>query len=118
MVLKVICSLSRLFWLLSHSFVVQIGELLEQSDSVNYFKFIINPHSFEQSVENLFYFSFLIRDGKAAWDIKEDKEPIICKHVQFSRAISYLLDVYNLKFDATPRLRKITTRICKGDNLC
>ncbi|KAF8342145.1 Nse4 C-terminal-domain-containing protein [Cantharellus anzutake] len=57
--------------------VEKIGNLLEQSGSVNYFKFIINPHSFEQSVENLFYFSFLIRDGKAAWDISENKEPIV-----------------------------------------
>lgn len=32
--------------------------------AMNFFKFFINPKSFCQSVENLFYTSFLIKDGK------------------------------------------------------
>lgn len=44
----------------------------------NLFRIIINPHSFSQSVENMFYLSFLIRDGKVSLDIDEDTgEPII-----------------------------------------
>ena len=36
----------------------------ESDEEVNFFKFFINPHSFAQSVENLFYTSFLIKDGR------------------------------------------------------
>ncbi|KAI0808035.1 Nse4 C-terminal-domain-containing protein [Fomes fomentarius] len=46
--------------------------------TVNIFKFIINPDDFGQSVENLFYLSFLIRDGKCAFQTDEDTgEPTI-----------------------------------------
>ena len=39
---------------------------------VGFFQFIINPHSFGQTVENLFYVSFLIRDGSVG--IGEDSD--------------------------------------------
>jgi non-structural maintenance of chromosomes element 4 len=43
------------------------------------FAFIINPNDFGQSVENLFYLSFLIRDGKCAMELNEETlEPMIC----------------------------------------
>lgn len=45
---------------------------------VNLFKFIINPNDFAQSVENIFYLSFLIRDGKVALETRESGEPYIC----------------------------------------
>ena len=45
---------------------------------MNIFKFIINPNDFGQSVENLFYLSFLIRDGKCAFSVDEESgEPTI-----------------------------------------
>ena len=58
----------------------QIERILQDLDGepVNIFKFIINPNDFGQSVENLFYLSFLIRDGKCAFSVDEESgEPTI-----------------------------------------
>ncbi|QRV79450.1 non-structural maintenance of chromosome element 4 [Ceratobasidium sp. AG-Ba] len=50
---------------------------LEQCQRINFFKFIINPHSFGQSVENMFYVSFMIRDAKIAFELDDSGEPMI-----------------------------------------
>lgn len=49
-----------------------------EESKINIFKFVINPKDFAQSVENIFYLSFLIRDGKVAFET-EDGEPVICR---------------------------------------
>lgn len=51
--------------------------LTQQEGAINLFRFIVNPNDFGQSVENMFYLSFLIRDGKVALDISEEGEPIV-----------------------------------------
>ncbi|EJD03215.1 uncharacterized protein FOMMEDRAFT_140916 [Fomitiporia mediterranea MF3/22] len=54
------------------------GFLKKQPAPMNLFHLIINPESFGQSVENLFYLSFLIRDGKVSLEYSEDtNEPMI-----------------------------------------
>jgi len=58
----------------------QITQLLDREGGpINMFAFIINPNDFGQSVENLFYLSFLIRDGTCAMELSEETlEPMIC----------------------------------------
>ena len=62
--------------------------LMDQNGPVNLFRFFINPSDFAQSVENLFYLSFLIRDGECALEM-EDGEPVICaSYTRSSRALA------------------------------
>lgn len=61
--------------------VLAIARRLEECSGENgvpLFPFALNPHSFSDSVENLFYISFLIRDGKAAIIDEEDSDPMLC----------------------------------------
>ena len=46
-------------------------------NGVNLFKFFINPRSFGQSVENLFYTSFLVKDGRLKLYVNNDGMPCI-----------------------------------------
>jgi hypothetical protein len=47
--------------------------------AVNLLDFAINPHDFGQTVENLFYISFLVREGNAKIIKDEDGLPLLCK---------------------------------------
>lgn len=55
-------------------------ELKKQPDNLNLFRWLINPRSFGQTVENTMYTSFLINTGRAAIEESEDGSgiPIIC----------------------------------------
>lgn len=61
--------------------VKEIAEVLKTIDpqrkGVNLFRLFINPDSFAQSVENLFYTSFLVKEGRVAIDVKDDGEIVI-----------------------------------------
>ncbi|KFZ11458.1 hypothetical protein V502_07542 [Pseudogymnoascus sp. VKM F-4520 (FW-2644)] len=50
---------------------------LNADGGMDLFRFVINPRSFGQTVENMFYVSFLIRDGKAAITVDEDGLPFL-----------------------------------------
>jgi hypothetical protein len=55
-----------------------VATVLEQVEKINLFKLVINPESFAQSVENIFYLSFLIRDAKVSFEISKLGEPVVC----------------------------------------
>ncbi|KAK3094990.1 hypothetical protein FSP39_008802 [Pinctada imbricata] len=50
---------------------------LSENNAVCYFEFVLNPHSFGQTVENMFYASFLVRDGLAKISLDDDQLPVI-----------------------------------------
>lgn len=58
--------------------VKMISDLLVEQGRINLFHFITNPQDFGQTVENLFYVSFLVRDGVCALEFDEEtEEPMI-----------------------------------------
>jgi hypothetical protein len=56
--------------------ITAIYNRLAQVEPIPLLKFILNPRSFSQTVENLFYTSFLVRDGRLA--IEEEDEELVC----------------------------------------
>ncbi|XP_045145892.1 EP300-interacting inhibitor of differentiation 3 [Echinops telfairi] len=44
---------------------------------VPYFEFVVDPNSFSRTVENMFYVSFIIRDGFARIRLDQDRLPIL-----------------------------------------
>ncbi|KAM5272296.1 non-structural maintenance of chromosomes element 4 homolog A [Ctenodactylus gundi] len=44
---------------------------------ISFFDFVIDPHSFSRTVENMFHVSFIIRDGFARVRLDRDRLPII-----------------------------------------
>lgn len=62
--------------------IKQIYDLLieqgaTEEEPVGLFEFVLNPQSFSQSVENLFYLSFLVHDDKVSLDLDEANVPVI-----------------------------------------
>ncbi|KAL8279175.1 hypothetical protein RQP46_008431 [Phenoliferia psychrophenolica] len=57
--------------------VAELAKILEEragDAGMPYLEFIVNPESFAQTVENMFYFSFLVKEGKAAIELDETED--------------------------------------------
>lgn len=62
--------------------IKQIYDLLiekgaTEEEPVGLFEFVLNPNSFSQSVENLFYLSFLVHDDKVQLDLDDTNVPVV-----------------------------------------
>lgn len=55
---------------------------IDEEGNLNLFRFVVNPKSFGQTVENLFYVSFLIRDGTVGILMNEDGLPYLRRSPQ------------------------------------
>ncbi|KAI9477814.1 MAG: Nse4 C-terminal-domain-containing protein [Benjaminiella poitrasii] len=61
--------------------VNNIYKILSEVEPINYFKFITNPESFSQTVENIFYVSFLARTGVVSIDVSSGQPILSLKSV-------------------------------------
>ena len=57
--------------------VRQVANLLRRHSPINVFQFIINPASFCQTIENIFYLSFSLRDARARIKHNRNGIPIV-----------------------------------------
>jgi hypothetical protein len=54
-----------------------VANLLRQYSPINLFEFVINPNSFSQTIENMFYLSFSVFDARAKIEVVGDSFPIV-----------------------------------------
>ncbi|KAL1407657.1 hypothetical protein Q8F55_007090 [Vanrija albida] len=59
-----------------------------EREGVNFFRFVINPDSFGQTVENVFYASFLVKEQRLEIEVKDDGEIIAREDAQHQAAAS------------------------------
>ncbi|KAG2340440.1 hypothetical protein BDR05DRAFT_1002616 [Suillus weaverae] len=57
--------------------IEQLKQILDDEGPINLFHLIINPRDFGQSVENLYYLSFLVRDGLCVLHTADNAETMV-----------------------------------------
>ena len=57
--------------------VRSVAQLIKRHSPINLFEFVINPRSFGQTIENIFYLSFSVRDARAMISIDKNGLPIV-----------------------------------------
>jgi hypothetical protein len=76
---------------------------ISRQGGVALFKFVINPRSFGQTIENMFYTSFLIRDGKLGISVDDRGLPYLGKFPKRHHDIALTNEV---RFDGTSFRRR------------
>lgn len=61
---------------------------LRSTGGIDLLRFVVNPYSFGQTVENMFYVSFLIREGSIKLEFDDDGLPSIGKSCPFNGPVS------------------------------
>jgi non-structural maintenance of chromosomes element 4 len=54
-----------------------VADLLRKNSPINLFEFVVNPRSYGQTIENIFYLSFSVRDARARIDLDARGLPIL-----------------------------------------
>jgi hypothetical protein len=54
-----------------------VAELLRKHSPINLFEFVLHPTSFGQTIENIFYLSFSVRDARAKIEDDANGLPVV-----------------------------------------
>ena len=76
--------------MLVNSTLMQLEDAYEVNDRnpISYFNFVLDPHSFTKSVENMFHFSFLVKEGTL----------IIFCEIKFVFKVAHAYHILNLDY--------------------
>ncbi len=55
----------------------QVRRVCKERGKIGYFHFLVDPRSFAKTVENMFHFAFLIKDGRVGVELDSDGLPNI-----------------------------------------
>eukprot|EP00211_Chloroparvula_japonica_P007481 CAMPEP_0119159124 /NCGR_PEP_ID=MMETSP1310-20130426/53606_1 /TAXON_ID=464262 /ORGANISM="Genus nov. species nov., Strain RCC2339" /LENGTH=339 /DNA_ID=CAMNT_0007151753 /DNA_START=57 /DNA_END=1076 /DNA_ORIENTATION=+ len=52
--------------------IVEVEKVLQKQNEIDFYELVADPKSFSQTVENIFHFSFLVKEGTAGLQASED----------------------------------------------
>eukprot|EP00743_Colponemidia_sp_Colp-15_P005946 GILK01006392.1.p1 GENE.GILK01006392.1~~GILK01006392.1.p1 ORF type:complete len:423 (+),score=99.93 GILK01006392.1:43-1269(+) len=103
--------------------IAALAQVLAKRSPVNYFELLVNPESFTQTVENIFDFAFLVKDGRAKVYVtpapdsqpiaavaaaprvaqgQADKEKLQCVIQMDYNTWQSIVEIYNIREPAIP----------------
>ena len=54
----------------------EVKQILKKVERINFFDLVIDPDSYSQTIENIFHFSFLIKEGHASMQVDDDGDVV------------------------------------------